>query len=155
MIIGIDPGLSGCLVAISEITGLHCRHLHMPTTKLGKSGRVDGAAVVSWLSTFNVNHAYIERVSAMPKQGVSSTFTFGHGAGVLEGVLEARNIPYTLVAPQAWRKAAGLPSGKDASRARAIQLYPGIDDLRRKGKGQALADALFIARYGMSGGRHA
>src|SRR5690606_14340133 len=93
------------------------------------------------------------QVGAMPGQGVSSMFTFGHAAGVVEGLIQGLGIPYTLVTPQAWKRRAGLiGSDKDAARSRAIQLYPGVRVLDLKEKGQAVADAMLIARYGLNGG---
>jgi crossover junction endodeoxyribonuclease RuvC len=84
----------------------------------------------------------------MPKQGVASSFNFGHNVGTIMGVLGALYIPHTLVTPQAWKKAAGLiGTDKDAARARALQLWPTWRDLDKKAKGQALADAALIARY--------
>lgn len=149
-VIGIDPGCTG---AIAILQSAACPHpiewLQMPTVKVGKSSRVNAAAVQAFLEDFDCGHAYIEQVHSMPAQGVSSVFTFGHAAGVVEGVVAAMRIPYTLVTPQAWKKRAGLiGTDKDAARSRAIQLWPNVRDLDPKGKGQALADALLIARYG-------
>ena len=85
----------------------------------------------------------------MPGQGVSSMFSFGHAAGTVSGVLAALHITTTLVAPASWKKAAGLiGTDKDAARSRAIQLWPKWRDLDAKIKGQALADAALIARFG-------
>lgn len=85
----------------------------------------------------------------MPGQGVTSMFTFGHAAGVVEGVVVGQMIPVTKVTPQAWKKRAGLVGkDKDAARSRAIQLWPRWDSLGKKGEGQALADAALIARFG-------
>ena len=151
MILAIDPGSTGCLVILGP-DGSYASHLHMPTIKVGKKNRVNGAAIIGWLSplAFNIEHAYLEKVQAMPGQGVSSMFTFGHAAGLVEGVVTGAGIPLTLVTPQAWKKHAGLiGTEKDAARSRAVQLYPGIRDLDFKGKGQALADALLIGRYGL------
>ena len=86
----------------------------------------------------------------MPGQGVSSTFTFGHSAGVVEGVVAGAGIPLTLISPQSWKKHAGLiGKDKDAARSRAIQLFPSLRILDLKGKGQAIADALLISRLGL------
>lgn len=153
MRIGIDPGCSGAL-AVMDAEGRHVAHLLMPTIKVGTKSRVNGAAVGAFLRE-NVTagcHAYLEQVGAMPGQGVSSMFTFGHAAGVVEGLLQGLGIPYTLVTPQAWKKRAGLiGKDKDAARSRAIQLYPELRVLDLKGKGQAVADALLIARFGEAG----
>lgn len=157
MIVGIDPGLSGCIVLLGP-NNTYLRHLHMPTMKLGTKNRVNGAAVAAFLSAQTLHHAYLEQVGAMPgggerKMGAASAFSFGHGAGVVEGLLQGLGIPYTLVQPQAWKKRAALQGqDKDAARTRAIQLYPGVRDLDLKAKGQALADAMLIARFGREAG---
>ncbi|MEG8135582.1 crossover junction endodeoxyribonuclease RuvC [Escherichia marmotae] len=148
-VLGIDPGCSGALVLVTEQGG-YIDHLAMPTIKVGTKSRVNGAAVAAWVRQYGITHAYLERVGAMPGQGTASMFTFGHAAGVAEGILQGLNIPYTLVTPQAWKKSAGLiGSDKDAARSRAIQLYPGLRALDAKAKGQAIADALLIARHGI------
>ncbi|EBE7962654.1 crossover junction endodeoxyribonuclease RuvC [Salmonella enterica] len=149
VVLGIDPGCSGALVLVTGQGG-YIDHLAMPTIKVGTKSRVNGAAVAAWIRQYGVNHAYLEQVGAMPGQGTASMFTFGHAAGVAEGILQGLNIPYTLVTPQAWKKSAGLiGSEKDAARSRAIQLYPGLRALDAKAKGQAIADALLIARHGV------
>ncbi|WP_410738907.1 crossover junction endodeoxyribonuclease RuvC [Citrobacter freundii] len=147
-VLGIDPGCSGSLVLITEQGG-YIDHLAMPTIKVGTKSRVNGAAVAAWIRQYGITHAYLEQVGAMPGQGTASMFTFGHAAGVAEGILQGLNIPYTLVTPQAWKKSAGLiGSDKDAARSRAIQLYPELRALDAKAKGQAISDALLIARHG-------
>jgi len=148
-VLGIDPGCSGALVLVTEHGG-YIDHLAMPTIKVGTKSRVNGAAVAAWIRQYGITHAYLEQVGAMPGQGTASMFTFGHAAGVAEGILQGLNIPYTLVTPQAWKKSAGLiGSDKDAARSRAIQLYPELRALDAKEKGQAIADALLIARFGI------
>ncbi|EJH0532070.1 crossover junction endodeoxyribonuclease RuvC [Salmonella enterica] len=148
-VLGIDPGCSGSLVLITE-QGHYIDHLAMPTIKVGTKSRVNGAAVAAWVRQYGITHAYLEQVGAMPGQGTASMFTFGHAAGVAEGILQGLNIPYTLVTPQAWKKSAGLIGiDKDAARSRAIQLYPELRALDAKAKGQAIADALLIARHGI------
>lgn len=151
MILGIDPGCTGALVVMTD-GGNYVAHLNMPTVKVGTKSRVNGAAVAAFIretiGEFNAR-AYLEQVGAMPGQGVSSMFTFGHAAGVVEGILQGMAIPYTLVTPQAWKRRAGLVgTDKDAARSRAIQLYPDLRILDLKGKGQAVADAILIARHG-------
>ncbi|SAG70184.1 Uncharacterised protein [Enterobacter hormaechei] len=149
VVLGIDPGCSGALVLVTEQGG-YIDHLAMPTIKVGTKSRVNGAAVAAWLRQYGIAHAYLEQVGAMPGQGTASMFTFGYAAGVAEGILQGLNIPYTLVTPQAWKKSAGLiGSDKDAARSRAIQLYPELRALDAKAKGQAIADALLIARFGI------
>lgn len=151
IIIGVDPGCTGSIVALNA-DGSFNDHLAMPVIKVGKKTRVNGTAISAFLRNYYgfFVEAVIEQVGAMPGNGVSSMFTFGHAAGVVEGVLQGMEIPYRLVTPQAWKKSAGLiGSDKDAARSRCIQMYPGLRVLDLKGKGQALADSILIARYGV------
>lgn len=119
----------------------------MPIIKTGKSSRVNGASVAEFLNRYQILIAYVEQVHSMPGQGVSSTFNFGHATGVVEGVIQGLYIPMSLVTPNSWKKKAGLiGADKDASRSKALRLYPHIRELDKKAKGQALGDALLIAR---------
>lgn len=86
-VLGIDPGCSGALVLVTEQGG-YIDHLAMPTIKVGTKSRVNGAAVSAWLRQYGITHAYLEQVGAMPGQGTASMFTFGHAAGVAEGILQ-------------------------------------------------------------------
>lgn len=150
ILIGVDPGAKGCLVALSAADFSYIDHLQMP---LDASSRVDGFAVAAWLLELSARHciasAYIEKVGARPRQGVCSAFSFGHSVGVIVGVLSDLRVSTTAITPQAWKKAAGLiGTEKDASRIKALESYPQIKDLQKKGKGQALADAIYICRAG-------
>lgn len=157
MIVGIDPGITGAL-AVLRRDGSFVEALAMPSFKVGSRNRVNGAAVAAFLRRHMEpdSHAFLEQVGAMPgggerRMGATSAFSFGHSAGIVEGLLQGLGIPYSLVQPQAWKKHAGLMgSDKDAARSRAIQLYPDLRLLDAKGKGQALADAMLIARAGLS-----
>lgn len=152
LILGVDPGVSGALVLVDQGTGDYTDHLIMPVMKVGSTNRCNGSAILAWVRDYipRINHAYLEKVHAMPKQGVSSSFSFGHSTGYIEGVITAAAIPLTLVPPTQWKRGAGLiGSDKDAARSRAIQLYPSLRVLDLKGKGQAVADALLIARHGI------
>lgn len=149
-IIGADPGVSGCIVVLAAETYGYVDHLHMPTMKVGSKNRVNAAALAAWLREWDgATIAYLEDVAARPGQGVSSMFSFGRSAGILEGCMAGVMVPVTYVTPTSWKKRAGLVGkDKDAARSRAIQLYPSLRDLDLKGKGQALADAILIARFG-------
>ena len=148
MILGIDPGLSGALVLIDDDFVI-MDSLLMPTLQDGSKRAVDAKVVSDWLVGKNVAHAALEKVSAMPGQGVSSMFSFGRSYGVLEGVLSAHGISYTLVTPQKWKKYHDLiGSEKDAARILAQEKYPYEVIFNAKIKGQALADATLIALYG-------
>ena len=144
--LGIDPGLSGALVILED--GQPIEWMRMPTYMVGKSNRVNGAAVASFIKQTNVDFAIIELVHAMPKQGVASVFTFGHACGTVMGVLAALEIPVSVITPQEWKKRAGLiGKDKDASRSKALELWPHWRVLDKKGEGQAMADAALISLF--------
>ena len=146
-VIGIDPGATGALVMLEN--GAPIEWEEMPVVKIGSTTRVNASAVADFLTASLAAHVFVESVHSMPKQGVTSSFNFGHNVGTIMGVLGALHIPHTLVTPQAWKKTAGLiGTDKDAARARALQLWPDWRELDKKGNGQALADAALIARYG-------
>jgi crossover junction endodeoxyribonuclease RuvC len=146
-VIGIDPGASGALVLLED--GQPIEWTEMPTTKIGTATRVNAPALADWIASTCCTHVYVEATHAMPGNGSTSMFNFGHSCGTVMGVLGAMSMPFTMITPQSWKKAAGLiGTDKDAARARAIQLWPKWRELDKKGKGQALADAALIAKYG-------
>ncbi len=148
MLIGIDPGATGAIVVLeSDFTLIDA--MPMPTVKVGKTSRVNGAAIAAFLRCFDETHTFIEAVGGLPGQSAPAAFNFGHSSGLPEGIVIGLGLPYTLVYPQAWKRRAGLiGTDKDAARSRAIQLWPAWRALDKKGAGQALADAALIARFG-------
>lgn len=147
MIIGIDPGNTGAIAFLEECGSLF-KVEDMPIMANGKKNQVNAAELARLLSIPDITVAVVERVSAMPGQGVSSMFNFGMGYGVIQGVLAANKIPFHLITPQKWKKAA-LLSGKDKDNARTLaqQLYPDAPLGRKRDIGRA--DAILIARYGV------
>ena len=129
--------------------------IDMPTTARlhGKGQQVDAYTLTSELlaaaSGHNQRRAIIEAVSAMPGQGVSSTFRFGEALGVVLGVLGALQIPVSWASPVLWKKAAGLyGKDKDAARTLALQLHPEAGDMLTRKKDIGRADAICIAHFG-------
>lgn len=92
----------------------------------------------------------LEKVGAMPKQGVSSMFNFGKSAGFIEGVLQTCGIPYQLVPPQKWKKEFSVSSDKNQSIAVCKRLFPNIS-LRRTDRcttdSDGMAEALLLSEY--------
>lgn len=152
MRIGIDPGNTGAIALLNK--NLEFVHVEdMPVTTLnGKKQQVNAVEVCRILERWKSFSsepliAYLEKVSAMPGQGVSSMFNFGTGYGILQGVLASLRIGYVLVSPQQWKRRAGLiNTEKDKARTVAQQLYPGVELGRKRDIGRA--DALLIATYG-------
>ena len=79
-------------------------------------------------------------------------FGFGRSLGVVEGVLAALHIPVTYVAPATWTKAIGKAQGKDASRHRAMELFPEHQQLFKRVMDDGRAEASLIAVWGIKHG---
>lgn len=158
MILGIDPGQTGAL-ALVDSEGEYLALWDMPVTERssGKGKEVNAfllADIVDEAATAASGQGealdvVIERVGAMPGQGVTSMFNFGRSLGVVEGVIASMGLPYRWALPNRWKRAQGLTGrDKDAARTVAIQRFPEArQELTRK-KDIGRADALLIAHYG-------
>lgn len=153
--IGIDPGLSG---AVAIIDGTEVKLFDAPTAETGKGTKRDYlipnmAQIIRNAVPYEEDSAFvvIEAVHSMPKQGVASSFSFGRGLGIWEGIVAAYAIPYAKVAPQTWKKAmlADMPrDSKDSSRIAATRLFPNAADMLSRKKDDGRAEALLMAEYG-------
>ena len=154
IIIGIDPGLSGsiCFFENGKILDV----VEMPTMIEGKKNKkqVNGSQIyneflkrISHLDKSDVK-VVIEQVSAMPGQGVTSMFNFGQSFGILKGICSAMQLPVYFVRPAKWKKYFNLiNSEKDASRTRAIEIFPYFSGHLSKKKDSNKADAILIASF--------
>jgi crossover junction endodeoxyribonuclease RuvC len=114
---------------------------------------IDLALVAQILKAWRNPVVYIEKVHAMPGQGVTSMFSFGEGYGGLKGVCATLGLPYNLVTPQAWKKKvlAGTSKDKEAAVDFCRRRYPQVNLLateRSRVPHDGMADALCIATYG-------
>lgn len=94
--------------------------------------------------------ACVEKVGAMPGQGVTSMFNFGKSAGYIEGVLAGLGIPYQLITPQRWKKEYTLHNSKQKSIEVCKRLFPEVNLLptpRSKVPSDGMAEALLMAEY--------
>ena len=148
--IGIDPGLSGAL-AVIDTDGVIVALADLPVIRDRSLAWIDGAELQGMLLDAlggRQSIAVVERVSAMPKQGVASSFAFGVGFGSILGVLQAMHIPVELVTAAQWKRALGLSSDKKASLHKARLLFPAADLRLEKHDGRA--EALLLARWWMT-----
>jgi len=151
VIIGIDPGQTGAVAIIHDDGDITLHDTPTELVKKGKGSKTEylPAEMAGILNSCRYGHCFIEKVGAMPGQGVTSMFNFGKGFGLWLGILAAYQIPYTLVTPQAWKKVLMAGAGdKDAARGRAQQLYPQVSSQLSRKKDIGRADALLIAEYG-------
>jgi crossover junction endodeoxyribonuclease RuvC len=111
------------------------------------NGMLDSTAFAYALNDMRVERLVVEDVHAMPKQGVSSTFRFGRGVGIIHGVAGALRLPLTLVTPTQWKGYHRLSANKEASRELAIRKWPEHNrHLGRKKDGDR-AEALLIGDW--------
>tara|TARA_B100000965_G_scaffold140149_1_gene116709 strand:- start:50 stop:544 length:495 start_codon:yes stop_codon:yes gene_type:complete len=154
LIIGIDPGISGsiCFFLDGKIMDV----VEMPTMTEGKKNKkqVNGSQIfneilkrIENIDKKNIK-VVIEQVSAMPGQGVTSMFNFGQSFGILKGICSAMQLPMYLVRPAKWKKYFNLiNSEKDASRTRAIEIFPYFSSELSRKKDINKADAILIANF--------
>ena len=154
LIIGIDPGISGSICFFEE--GKIVDVIEMPTMVDGKKNKkqVNGAQIYNEISERISTkkkediRVVIEQVSAMPGQGVTSMFNFGQSFGILKGICSAMRLPLYFVRPAKWKKYFNLiNSQKDASRTRAIEIFPYFSSQLSKKKDSNKADAILIASF--------
>ena len=151
LIVGIDPGLSGALAILDHDDVLLLEDL--PTVQFSDARikhRLDGVGLTAMLKPYAVDVllAIVEKVAARPGEAPSGAFSFGYSSGVIAGVLGALQIPITTVQPAVWKKAMGLGSSKDLSRARALELFPAMADKLARKKDHDRAEALLMAEWG-------
>ena len=153
LIIGIDPGISGSICFFKD--GRILEVIEMPVMTEGKKNKkqVNGAQIYNeFLKRINKEddeiRVVIEQVSAMPGQGVTSMFNFGQSFGILKGICSAMQLPVFFVRPAKWKKYFNLiNSQKDASRTRAIEIFPYFSAQLSKKKDSNKADAILIASF--------
>ena len=139
--IGIDPGKSGALAVLREdgkVTIFKFEELAYDLILRDIANSKQRSACV------------LERVSAMPKQGVTSMFNFGVNFGFIQGLLTAHNIPFELVTPRKWKSEFGITADKNSSITVAQRLFPAVSLLRTekcKKPDDGIAEALLLAEY--------
>jgi crossover junction endodeoxyribonuclease RuvC len=153
--LGIDPGLNGAIALYTQTCDSYDLETHdIPTHEITVNGRKRNrvdlhslARIVANLAP-GVELAIIEDVHAMPKQGVTSSFSFGFVAGAIQGVVAANNLRVQLVQPGPWKRYFGVTADKDSSRRCASQLFPAYSHLWARKKDDGRAEAAILAYYG-------
>ena len=154
LIIGIDPGITGSICFFQD--GKIVDVIEMPTMTEGKKNKkqVNGSQIFNEISVRVEKldkkdiKVIVEQVSAMPGQGVTSMFNFGQSYGILKGICSAMQLPIYFVRPAKWKKYFNLiNSEKDASRTRAIEIFPYFSSQLSRKKDSNKADAILIASF--------
>jgi crossover junction endodeoxyribonuclease RuvC len=155
-IIGIDPGLTGCLASIDQDGNVNWGKI-----PIASRGEMDIRRAEIMLSSLRCHPdngktlAVIEKVHSMPKQGVASSFKFGKVYGQLQGICAGLGIPFILVTPQKWKKVVlegyNWKGDKDISIQYVSNKYPDVSLLptaRSRKPDNNIADAICLAEYG-------
>lgn len=159
LIVGIDPGISGGIAAVTPNGSLQWV-FDMPVRDAGKKTRtaneIDGVELGRLLRLHlpDIAHVAVEEVHANGINGSVSNFGLGDSRGCIRGVLECLGLSVERISPRRWKQHYGLivpkdtpdAAKKEVSRACAIRLYPGAECLKRK-KDHGRAEAILIARY--------
>ena len=152
IIIGIDPGLSGAIAILKNDKVI--KLIEMPVMAEGKKNKrqLNNAQLANILREIIENHqeisVVVEQVNAMPGQGVTSMFNFGQTFGSIKGICATLSLPIFFVRPSKWKKHFDLiKTSKDASRTKAIEMYPQLSNELSKKKDVNKSDAILIARY--------
>jgi crossover junction endodeoxyribonuclease RuvC len=158
IVVGIDCGKGGAIACLRD---QEVRFWDMPTIRTALKARsdydvVEMAAIIRDCGPLERLRVFLEKQQAMPaelhgrQQGVATSFQIGVGYGVWLGILGALGVSHEAVAPATWKRVmlADMPKGKEASKAKAKQLYPHAADGLRLVKHHNRAEALLIAGYG-------
>ena len=128
-IFGIDPGLAGAIAILDGNKVVDFTDL--PTMSDGKKNKrqLNSAHLSQYIqkNILDINRTVVvvEQVNAMPGQGVTSMFNFGQTFGAIKGISATLKLPIFFVRPSKWKKHFELiNSSKDASRTKAIEMYP-------------------------------
>lgn len=158
LILGVDPGFSGAL-AIYDCESQKLKDvIDMPlvcnpklkSKKAPKDNRIDAYGLSLWLENYSkeVALAVIEDVGPRPKEGVSSVFKFGYGAGIIAGIVASSLITTHLTSPAVWKMIMNLTSDKRLSCKRATELFPEFAGHFKRVKDNGRAEAALIAKFG-------
>lgn len=156
LIIGIDPGINGA-IAVVDIEQMRCVAVEdLPAFKKAsayrKSGEMSHLDVhkLAMIVDSYVKHtcmAIIEEPGAMPRQGLSSTYRFGHACGQCHGVLAANYLTTIPVKPNVWKPALGLSGDKSTSVDLARETFIGSKNWFRFKKHHDRAEAALLVLY--------
>jgi crossover junction endodeoxyribonuclease RuvC len=155
VICGVDPGSATGAIAIVNIDrNVILRLDDLPTHKIAlSSGRLrtefDPHGLCAMLRAVPPDHAVVEAVHALPRQGISSAWQFAHACGAVYGVLAALAVPVSFVTPQRWQQHHRIGKGPDDAVRKALQLYPALHAQLSRKKDHHRADALLIALTGV------
>ena len=152
IIMGLAPGTNGG-ISILETKQNQLPQikfcLKMPTVSMYGKKIVDTKTLYDSLNTFRIDLSIIEKVHAMPRQAVTSSFQFGRSFGSLETIAYLLSKRVDYVAPVVWKKYLGIGSSKRDSLDMA-RLKFGNNKIWDKKTNDGIAEASLLALYWIS-----
>jgi crossover junction endodeoxyribonuclease RuvC len=139
LVLGVDIGVVGAIAVLSHAGELVPVH-DMPVLADGPAGRrsVNPPLLAEIICKSTATAAYVEYVSARPKEGAVGAFAFGRSRGVIEGVLAAAGLPVAFLTPPAWKRLV------------AIRRWPDKAALFARVRDDGRAEAALIAVAGLA-----
>jgi len=150
-VLGVDPGVTGALAMLdTDLSALVVCDMPSTLIKVGKTHRrqLSEFWLADTLRVYAPDEAWIERVHALPKQGVASSFSFGLSYGLARGVLAALGVRVTLVTPNEWKRSFRLGPDKNEARLVASRLFPANAAYFTRARDDGRAEAALLALFG-------
>jgi crossover junction endodeoxyribonuclease RuvC len=140
IVFAVDPGsVSAAWGIANEREALACGDVPVADRM------IDAAGFADLVAHFPASVAVVEKVGAFPRQGVSSSFRFGMGTGIIHGVLAALVVRRVEVSPMVWKKHFRLGPDKEQARALALKLFSGLSEPLARKRDAGRAEALLMA----------
>lgn len=147
--VGIDPGKNGALAAVRGSEWLMLVPFEDDGCSYVEVFRRLSILRNTWASEIPV-YVMVEKVWAMPHEGVSSAFSFGANFGMICGIAKSFGFDVEYATPQQWQKHFGVTGDKQEHIAKAKELFPSANLKRTprcKKDHDGFADAILIAEY--------
>jgi crossover junction endodeoxyribonuclease RuvC len=147
--LGVDPGLTGAYAVLGDVDQVH----DLPTTFHGKHRVIDGREMYGLLQAIRPDLVVLEDVGANSTNGSLGNFSMGHSIGTIVACIHILELPLVRLMPKAWQQTMGLGSvaakdRKNASRAKAVELWPSLADRLKRIADHGRAEALLIGEAG-------
>ena len=149
LVLGVDPGSSGGLALIRNSNNILPQiilALRMPTVTIYGKKIIDTKKIATELESHPIDVSIIEKVHAMPRQGVTSSFQFGRSFGALEALAYLLSKRVDYVAPAVWKKYLGIGPAKQDSLDMA-RLKFGNKEVWEKKSNDGIAEASLLGLY--------
>jgi hypothetical protein len=141
IVLGIDPG------SVSAAWGLLGPGVCLCDDVPVAANMVNAVGFADMVAGSGADMVIVERVNAFPKQGVSSSFRFGMGLGIIHGVVAALGFRMIEVSPTVWKRHFKLGPEKEDARALALKRFPGVGPNLARKKDAGRAEALLMALW--------